>query len=106
MACGLPVISSDCKSGPREILAPSTDISQCAEDIEYAEYGILTPAFSGKKLKMLEPLEKSEEKLRDAMVKILTDDQMHKRMSKKSLDRAQAFDVTNIIKEWDFLKNN
>ena len=43
LICKVPVISADCKSGPREILAPDTDIKKIADDIEFAEYGILLP---------------------------------------------------------------
>ena len=42
MICQKPIVSSDCVSGPREILAPSTDSSkQLAKGLEKAEYGIL-----------------------------------------------------------------
>jgi len=44
LSCGLPVISTDCKSGPREILAPHTDISfQLKEGVEITDYGFLVP---------------------------------------------------------------
>ncbi len=43
MICRCAVISTDCKSGPREILAPSSDFdNELKKGIEFAEYGLLT----------------------------------------------------------------
>ncbi|MBI1984976.1 MAG: glycosyltransferase [Candidatus Wildermuthbacteria bacterium] len=90
MACGLPVISSDCRSGPREILAPATDSNKTAEDMEIAEYGILVPVAQ-------------EELLSKAMMLVLTDTNFAYELGKKAKKRAEDFRVDKIIKQWNFL---
>lgn len=106
MACGLPIISADCQSGPREILAPETDIKRQAKDIEYAEFGILTPIFDKKIYKSAEPLAESEKKLAEAVTSVLTDKKLSDNLIKKSKQRAEDFDIKNIIKKWEFLEND
>ncbi|NEW59760.1 glycosyltransferase [Sulfurovum sp. bin170] len=88
LACELPVISTDCRSGPREILAPLTDINfQITEDIELAEYGILTPTDNVYSMTKAMNLIKEEKKLQD-------------RYKEKSLIRAMDFDKDRIIDEF------
>lgn len=104
MACGLPIISVDCKSGPREIIAPRTAIDKVTKGIERGDYGILTPPFDNEKYEAEKSLTKSEEILKQAIVKVLTDRKLAQFLSQKSLERAMDFDVKKIIKEWKFLE--
>lgn len=41
MACGIPVISTDCFTGPRELLAPNTDRVKIDSGFESGEFGML-----------------------------------------------------------------
>jgi N-acetylgalactosamine-N,N'-diacetylbacillosaminyl-diphospho-undecaprenol 4-alpha-N-acetylgalactosaminyltransferase len=85
LACKLPVISTDCKSGPREILASGTDIEHTAtKDIEIAEFGILVPI-------------KNEELLAKAMTLMYTDTTLREAFKEKGFERAKAFDTPHII---------
>ena len=44
MTCGVPVVSTDCPTGPREMLAPSVEAPKVPlRHAEWAEFGILMP---------------------------------------------------------------
>lgn len=103
MSCGLPIISSDCVSGPREILAPSTDINKKAKYIEDGEYGILVPVDNKMTLNNYE-LSEEEDMLSESLVRILKDTSLINSLRIKSTQRAEDFRIERIIKEWNFLK--
>ncbi len=100
MACGLPVVSFDCKSGPREILSPGTDINQRLENIEYARYGILVPVPDGKFYGKNIPLLTQEKLLATAIIKLLEDKELYERYSKMSLERVKDFELDKIANEY------
>jgi N-acetylgalactosamine-N,N'-diacetylbacillosaminyl-diphospho-undecaprenol 4-alpha-N-acetylgalactosaminyltransferase len=84
LACGKPVISTDCHSGPRELLAPSTDLHHRAiVGYEIGEYGILTPV-------------NDIASLATAMKKMYEDAAMRKQFESKAKQRALQFDVDEI----------
>ncbi len=88
MACGLPVISTDCLSGPREILAPGTDPSVTVKDqIEIAEYGILVPV-------------KNSQLLAGAMELIVTDKELCEHLKRKAKERSMDFESGKIIDQY------
>jgi N-acetylgalactosamine-N,N'-diacetylbacillosaminyl-diphospho-undecaprenol 4-alpha-N-acetylgalactosaminyltransferase len=86
LACGLPIISTDCLSGPREILAPRSEYKNI-KDIEIAKYGILVPV-------------NNAEKLAKAMKVIYEDNELRYNFKNKAKKRAKDFEVKKIIKEW------
>lgn len=100
MICGTPVISTDCRSGPREILAPDTDPLYETKTIEYAPYGILVPVMDGIMYNANDPLTKEESLLADAITTMLKDENMRNTYSAKALRRVEDFNKDKIIKEY------
>ena len=84
LACSKPVISTDCSSGPRELLAPATDLHHRAiNNYEIGEYGILTPV-------------NDIAALAAAMRKMYEDSALRRQFGEKAAGRAQQFDVDEI----------
>jgi glycosyltransferase involved in cell wall biosynthesis len=100
MACGVPVISSDCESGPREILAPNTDFNYQTQKPEFAEYGVLMPVFEVKYKTAKEPLEEKEIVWIETVDKLLEDENLRKSYSEKAKRRAEDFRIEKIVEEW------
>ena len=87
MAVGCPIVAYDCPVGPREMLAPGTRGSVCAENIEEAEYGILVPVGN-------------VEALSKAILRLLDDSRLHTRYSKLGVERAKHFDVQDMADKY------
>jgi len=87
LACELPIISTDCPSGPREILAPDTNFTKQINDIEIAKYGILTPVGD-------------TEKMTKAMNRIKNNQPLRENYKNKASFRAKDFEVDKIMSQW------
>jgi Glycosyltransferase len=101
MACGAPVVSSDCRSGPREILAPNTDFNYQTQKPEFAEYGVLMPVFEVKYKSAEEPLGEKEMMWVGTIDKLLEDEDLRKHYSEKAKQRAEDFRIEKIVEEWN-----
>lgn len=88
LSFGIPVISTDCPSGPREILAPDTDAGMRIKDcVEYARYGILTPVASVNFLVQ-------------AMQQMMSDQPLRTNYRQLSPERARDFDIGRISRQY------
>lgn len=87
MTCGKAVVSTDCKSGPREILAPDNDFNYQTKSIEFAKYGILVPP-------------KNPELLAQGILKLLDDADLREKYSQFGRERVKDFSSDKIIKQY------
>jgi glycosyltransferase involved in cell wall biosynthesis len=100
IACGVPVVSSDCRSCPMEILAPNTDFDYQTQKPEFAEYVILMPVFEVKYKTANEHLEEREIMWVNAIDKLLEDENLRKSYSEKAKQRTEDFRIEKIVQEW------
>jgi glycosyltransferase involved in cell wall biosynthesis len=89
MICGIPVISSDCPYGPREILAP--DLVGEIDDPFITPSGILMPLANS---------EKNLQTWAHIVLSVLNDAQLRHQLSEGARKRGRAYDKQTIMREW------
>jgi N-acetylgalactosamine-N,N'-diacetylbacillosaminyl-diphospho-undecaprenol 4-alpha-N-acetylgalactosaminyltransferase len=88
LACNVPVVSTDCPSGPREILAPDTDTNyKLKANWELASYGVLVPVGCLKELAA-------------AIKLILSDEKLVAAYRQKAIDRINSFDAKAVFAKY------
>lgn len=88
MRCDLPIISTDCPSGPREILAPKSDIfMRLRGENEFAEYGVLSPV-------------NDSEYLAKVMNEMLKDENTLMKYKNKAIVRTKSYSKEIIVKSF------
>ena len=94
LACSLPVISTDCKGGIRELLAPSISIDTPAANnkIMYVDYGLLVPVGNA-------------EILAEAMRSMYNNTVLQQTYRAKNHHRAKDFDTSVIMDSFKNLLN-
>ncbi len=103
LSMDLPIISTDCKTGSREILCPELDLDEVVDYPYFGKHAILTKTFTNHLIfsKIHEaPLDYSEEMLAYLMKKMIDDSDIRKTYSNGNL-RAEFFSNEKIIREWD-----
>ena len=87
LVCGKPVISTDCFSGPREILDPNKEALQHLKDVEFARFGILVPL-------------ESVQLLAKAMEVIMEDRTLREEYALRSREAIKMYDIANLKEEY------
>ncbi|MFZ4059142.1 MAG: glycosyltransferase, partial [Ferruginibacter sp.] len=93
LASGVPSISTDCPTGPRELLTGIFESSKICTGVELGKYGILTPVNDAKSLA-------------EAMELMMDNDQLRNDYSEKGRQRAREFDLHKLIQKFDVMLQN
>lgn len=106
MAIGIPVISTNCETGPAEILAEDFTKIEENKDILYAEYGVLVPALTETPNYDAGLLEPEEVILAEAITKLLKDKELCKTYIEKEAERVKVFSTQKYVDAFIHLAEN
>ena len=100
MACGTPVISTDCHTGPREFLSDGSEHVNSLTDCEKREYGILMPLMDTTAMAT---------RLGDWTKQLLLftkDSELRDQYSRKGYDRVKRFSAEPTMTQWYSILNS
>lgn len=103
MACGLPCVSVNCKTGPAEIL--NEDFEKCSrqDQVYQGDYGIITPIFTGEKNLQPDCFTKEEEIFAEEMRKLLQDGALWAHYREQAVRRAGDFGMEAYVSNIEML---
>ncbi len=101
MCCGIPVLSADCPTGPREMLAPTSNVPLIPiRDAEWADFGVLLPMLNSSITKI-----DDQKAWVNTINALLRDKEARQRLGKKAKERANDFTHASAINRWNLLLN-
>ena len=101
LALGVPVVSTDCVSGPREILQNGAAPDDSAVTDEMVDCGALVPVFSP--VRAGDPLTREESLFAKAAAELLLDAERYESARESALRRSLDFSVHSIMSRYESL---
>jgi len=100
MACGVPVISTDCLSGPKEIIAGKFDYNYSVSEYEIYDRGVLVPDNRSKrKSKNISDFISNHE-LSKAIIELLNNKRLRYDMILESEKYIASYSIECLCKQW------
>jgi glycosyltransferase involved in cell wall biosynthesis len=103
LSVNLPIISTDCKTGPREILCSNLDLDKELNYPHHCDYGILSKPFEDElilKTLIEKPLNEPEIMLSELMIKFIENPGLKEKYSNGN-KRLDSFDEEKIVPKWE-----
>lgn len=103
MVCKTAVIASDCRSGPREILAPDTAPETQSEGLSFTSFGVLAPVMRKECYSAETPFSAEESAWASGIEYLLKNAERREALAANGRERALDFSIEKIIFEWEKL---
>lgn len=99
MSLGIPVIATNCKTGPAEILTDDYAKNSIVQSYQKCEYGVLIPCLSEKKNLEAGIITEEETKLALQMLELITDISLHRHYADRAKERAAFFSEEHYLSQ-------